>query len=218
MSFGPCLCGDPGCPNCFGHREPGDNEVVLIELPGTEEVIQSRYGDLPDYGEGYEWIEEEPPTELEASAKEADPEGERLFFRLYSATQIGKPVKSFPQFILDEEERNSFPGPDAALLSEVFLVCTGFVEGHSVEGVFIDPKLAFEFAKKVAERESKFFKEEYVRSRDSNEKEIAVWSRRDGRFGGPNRLIGYVSIERHFIKRSEYGAPESAPKSEEDDG
>lgn len=196
MTFGPCLCGDPGCGSCFPvAREPGDNEVVLVELPGGE-VIQTRYGELPDYGDRYEWIEEEPPSELEEALEELDPEADRLFYRLYHAEKIsGTPVADFPGFRFGYAN-----APDDARLTEVLLVCSGFVEDHTVEKVFVNPKDAFDFAEKVAERESKFFKETYVRTRDATGNEIAVWSRRDGRFGGPNRLIGYVSIERHFIE------------------
>jgi hypothetical protein len=211
---GPCLCGDPGCGRCFPvGREPGDNEIVLVELPGGE-VIQTRYGELPDYGDAFSWGEEEPPAELEEALAEIDEHGEKLFYRLYNDDR-GTIVEDFPGFIFEEDNRFAFPPDGAALATEAYLVCVGFVEAHSVEGVFLDPDVAFEFAKKLVEKEEKSYGDPYVRSLGDVEgpssapglsgNEIAVWSRMDQKIGPhsgtPNRLIGYVSVERHFIRR-----------------
>ena len=199
---GPCLCGDPGCGACFSNPEPGDNEVVLIEFPGGD-LGEVKYGELPYYGDAYEWVEELRPSELEAVKVEMGGPGAKLFFRLVSTSNIVGEVKAFPELILDDDRRNSFPDPAAALVEDVFLVCSGFVEGHGVEEVYLDADLAFEAARMQVEQDVRRFGDPYVRSFEMSGQEVAVWSRVDN--GVPNRLIGFISIERHAIKRRERG-------------
>jgi hypothetical protein len=65
MRSGPCLCGDPACPNCgTGLGELDDDTEIVAVFPDEDRSETMFYGDLPD---GYEW---EETTEIGADGHE----------------------------------------------------------------------------------------------------------------------------------------------------
>jgi hypothetical protein len=77
----------------------------------------------------------------------------------------------------------------------IYLVCTGDVESHGVEGAYLREGKAIWEASTLAV-DGRYNYKAGVQA-DLNGREIALFERDDPKFGG--RMFGYISIEKHEI-------------------